>query len=111
MRGGLFGSFVISEFIKNRYNKDKPANLNFWRDSQGHEIDCLIEKGEKLTPIEIKSGKTINSEFFDGLKFWNDLSGNDSENSFLIYGGYEKQVRSGIKVIDWKSLSFVFPKS
>ena len=110
IRGNLFESFVISEFIKHCYNHDSRPNVYFWRDSQGHEVDCIIEKGEQLTPIEIKAGKTINSSFFKELHFWNELSGSDPSNSFLIYGGDQKQIRQGINVFGWQSLQAVFRK-
>ncbi|MFC1894607.1 ATP-binding protein [Candidatus Dependentiae bacterium] len=110
LRGNLFESFVLSEFIKNRYNKDLRPNLYFWRDNQGHEVDCIIEKGNNLTPIEIKISKTINSSFFDELKYWNEIAKSKPENAFLIYGGIEKRVRSGIKVFGWQSLNSVFSK-
>lgn len=110
LRGNLFESFVLSELIKNRYNLDKIPNLYFWRDSQGHEIDGLIEKGERLTPLEIKIGKTLNTSFFDGLNFWNKLSNSDPKNSFVIYGGKEKHERKKIRVLGWQSLTSVFDK-
>ncbi|MFH1644395.1 MAG: ATP-binding protein [bacterium] len=110
IRGHLFESFVLSELMKHRYNQDKNPNLYFWRDSQKHEIDCIFEKGEKLTPIEIKIGKTVNTSFFDGLKYWNDLSNNNPQNSFVIYGGKEKHVRQKIQVVGWQNLISVFGK-
>ena len=54
LRGGLFESFIISELCKAFYNKGHRPPLYFWRDQSGAEIDCLIEQGTKLTPIEIK---------------------------------------------------------
>ncbi|MBD3232074.1 DUF4143 domain-containing protein [Candidatus Dependentiae bacterium] len=111
LRGNLFESFVISEFIKNRYNRDLRPNLYFWRDKQGHEVDCIIEKGTRLTPIEIKVAKTLNASFFDELKYWNELAHSEAKNSFLIYGGKEKHVRFGIKAFGWQSLTSVFLKS
>ena len=110
LRGNLFESFVLSELIKNCYNNDLRPNLYFWRDSQGHEIDCIIEKGQKLTPIEIKVARTVNPSFFDELKYWNELSGSDVKNSFFIYGGKDKHIRSGIKVFGWQSLVSVVAK-
>lgn len=103
LRGGIFESFILSELIKNRINKKKSPNFYFWRDQHGHEVDCLIEN-EFLTPVEIKSAKTINSEFFEGLNYWNRLAKNTPENTFLIYGGNENQTRSYGKIISWKNL-------
>ena len=57
-----------------------------------------------LSPIEIKSGKTINTDFFEGLKYWNKLSKNIPENTFIIYAGNENQKRSLGNVLSWKNL-------
>jgi predicted AAA+ superfamily ATPase len=110
MRGNLFESFVLSECMKYQYNKDRRPNIYFWRDSQGHEIDGIIEQGLHLTPIEIKAGKTINASFFDGLTYWNNLSAADPQKSFLIYGGTEKQKRKGVNILGWQDLQDVFEK-
>ena len=76
MRGPLFESFVVSEFLKSRYNRGMPGYLYFWRDRSGNEVDLLLEQGEKLKPIEIKSGKTLNVDYFNGLKKWLALAEN-----------------------------------
>ncbi len=68
--------------------------LYYWRDSQGHEVDLLVEDGETLYPLEIKSGQTVNSFMFDGLNYWNKLVG--TENGMLCYGGSASCTRNGI---------------
>jgi len=110
MRGNLFESFVLSELMKHQFNIDRRPNIYFWRDSQGHEIDGVIEQGLELTALEIKAGKTINTNFFDGLNYWNTVSGSDPKKSFLIYGGNEKQARKGINILGWKNIHDVFGK-
>ncbi len=106
LRGNLFENFVISEITKQHYNKDVDPNLHFWRNQSGNEIDCIIEKGQNLTALEIKSGKTINSSFFDGLKYWQTLSKTSPKDSFLIYAGDENQKRSIANVVSWRDLKF-----
>lgn len=105
LRGGIFESFVISELMKAHYNAALTPKLFFWRDKQGHEIDCLIEKGLNLIPIEIKSGKTINQDFFENLDFFSALSDISQRNSYLIYGGDDDQKRSKAQVLSWKNLT------
>ena len=105
MRGHLFESFVISEIIKDFYNVDETPRIYFWRDNAGNEVDCIIDRGTDLIPVEIKSGKTINSSFFDGLNYWNALSKQDKSKSFVVYGGDENQKRTNGKVLGWKSIS------
>lgn len=107
-RGNLFESFVIAEFFKYRYNQSRRPNIYFWRDSHGHEIDGIIENGTALTPIEIKMGKTIAADWFDGLNYWNDLSKADPAKGFIVYGGEENYRRKTGRIVGWQSLSDVF---
>ena len=98
-RGAIFETFVISEFAKASFNAGIESPLYFWRDSQGHEVDLMIENGEKLFPIEIKSGQTVSSSLMDGLNYWKHLS--DTEDAMLIYGGDSSYERSGIMLRPW----------
>lgn len=45
MRGPLFETCVLSELLKKRNNRGLPANLYFWRDRAGNEVDVLCEEG------------------------------------------------------------------
>ncbi len=91
-RGNLFENLVVVEFLKKRYNKGKPNNLYFWRDNTGNEIDLIIDQGNNLVPIEIKSGKTISTEFMKGIRFWNKLT--RTEGGYIVYDGSMLQRRS-----------------
>lgn len=86
-----------------RYHAGLVPNAFFWRDSTGHEIDLLLEEGENLKAIEIKSGETINSDFFKGLKYYGNLSALSKEKRFLIYGGLKNYRRTAAKVLSWKN--------
>lgn len=65
-RGALFENFVISELLKRRYNQGLPSNLYFRRNNTGDEVDLVIEQGEQLIPVEIKSSQTFNTDFLAG---------------------------------------------
>lgn len=108
MRGGVFESFVLSNLMKNQLNNNKDPSLYFWRDQQGHEVDCILEQGSDLLPIEIKSGKTVSPDYFKGLNYWNKLSEASPDKSFLIYGGNSNQKRSNAQVLSWKDLDKIF---
>jgi len=106
MKGGLFESLVIGEFLKYRFNKARESNLYYWRDKAGHEIDCIIDTGpEGPVPVEIKSGRTVNEEFFKNITYWNNLSGNTPERSFVVYGGDNSQKRKTGRVISYNNLN------
>lgn len=103
-KGSLFENFVINEILKNQLNSNVQPKNYFWNAAGAHEVDLLLDQGGRLLPIEIKSGRTINSQFFDGLKYFQSLSGASPEESYLIYGGEEVQKRSIAKVMSWKNL-------
>lgn len=109
--GHLFENFVITEIMKSYYNKGTRPSIYFWRDSQGHELDVLIEEGSNLIPIEIKSSQTISSDYFDGLNYWNELAAANPENGYIIYAGKHVQQRSQGNVVNWQSIpDFSLPK-
>lgn len=105
MRGALFETWTLSELMKRRFNQGLMSNLYFWRDSQGHEVDVLIDQGDRLIPIEIKAGKTLVSDYFDGLKYWLTLSQEADVLPWLIYAGDQSQERSLAKVLSWRDIA------
>lgn len=100
-RGAVFEGYVISELLKNFLHRGEQPRLYFWRDATGHEIDCIIEQGEKRISLESKSGQTVVSDFFKMLLYWRDLSGDPHSPAALIYGGNKSFMRSGIGVYPW----------
>lgn len=103
LRGGIFESMIISDLYKNAFNADRLPRMYFWSDKTKHEVDCIMERGTALYSIEMKSGKTINADYFEGLSYWNTLSGGSATTSFIIYGGDENQKRSAGTVLSWRN--------
>lgn len=70
MDGAFFETYVVSEIIKSYYNAGKTLDLYYYRDIDKKEIDLLIEKGDKLYPIEVKKAKSPAhvDKNFDALK-------------------------------------------
>ncbi len=101
LRGGLFENLILSELIKKRFNNGLRNNCYFWRDNKGVEIDCIIENGDLLIPVEIKSGDTYNKDFFKNINYWNTLPDNYVENSFVIYGGDTSRDTKEGKLLSW----------
>jgi predicted AAA+ superfamily ATPase len=103
-RGAIFESFVVSELIKNALHRGEEPNLYFWRDSTGHEIDILIDHGQELVSVEVKSGQTVTGDFFKGLRFWRKLLNDPSAPTALVYGGDRSFRREGVTVYSWLDL-------
>lgn len=103
-RGALFETLVIGEFVKRRYNAGQPADLYFWRDNVGTEIDLLYEQKGKLQPIEIKSGATFSSDWLTPIRKWQAYAGDEAKTPWVIYGGDASYQRKGTRVTAWKDL-------
>ncbi len=103
-RGALFENLVTTEFIKARFNRGLSPDIYFWRDSKGLEVDLLLQNGETLQPVEIKSGQTIASDFFDSLKKWGKLSGRGDKPAWLVYGGDREMQNGNVTIIPWHGL-------
>lgn len=84
--GALYENFIISEIRKAYYHAGMAPSIYYWRESNGTEIDCIIEKGNNsIMAVEIKGGATFNKDY---LKNLNRLP--DSEISiekYLIHPG------------------------
>lgn len=102
LRGALFENWVVSELLKERFNQAQDANLFFWRDNHGLEVDVLLESGGHLMPIEIKSGATVAADWFRGLERWCRLAGSVATTPRLIYGGNERWHRHGVEILPWR---------
>jgi predicted AAA+ superfamily ATPase len=105
LRGSLFETFIVMEILKERLNSGKKSNLYYFRDNIGNEIDLILDYGNYVIPIEIKLGKTINSDFLKGLNYYYKLNPSIKGKGYLIYGGDDKQFRGNVNIIGYKKLS------
>lgn len=104
MRGAIFEGFVVAEFLKQFLNNGLSPDLYFWRDSQGNEVDVLVETAGKIIPVEIKSGETVASDFFKGIGYWKKLNEPQKVPTALIYAGNESFSRSETMIYSWQQL-------
>jgi predicted AAA+ superfamily ATPase len=103
-RGALFETFVVSELIKRQYNQGQNADLYFWRDSAGNEIDLLLDTPQGLQAIEIKSGSTFASDWIKGFKVWERNTQVNTLIPRIIYGGTDSYDREGHQVMGWPDI-------
>lgn len=104
LRGGLFENMVIGEFLKRGFNEGNRPSFTFWRDSNGNEVDLLMNKGDHTDAVEIKSGQTYSADFFKNLKYWGKLSGEDKVHRQVVYGGSQHRSTSEGELIPWSML-------
>ena len=85
LKGQLFETFVVSEYMKMFYNQGSDAPLYFYRENSGLEIDLIIQNGASLIPVEIKSANVINPNMISNIKLL--AKSMDYKSPILIYGG------------------------
>ncbi len=104
LRGAIFENFIIGEYLKIKRHQGASPNIYFWKDNSGNEVDLLIDNGGRLTAVEIKSGTTINQDFFKNLLKFKKFSGITSKDCYLIYGGEQSLPRQNAQVLSWRDL-------
>jgi predicted AAA+ superfamily ATPase len=104
--GALFENLILNEIIKYHYHMGKRPSIYYWRESNGTEIDCIVEKNDgTLIAIEIKGGSTFNKDFLKSLKNFPIENPNLETSKILLFAGDENSMVSGIRITNWKSLS------
>ncbi len=113
LRGAIFESWVVSEIYKTGAHRGTQPNLFHYREARGPAIDLLVEQGPQLAAVEIKSGATINEDFFKNLKrFANRMESAGQTGplqSYIVYGGDTPQKRSHAQVLPWRQVSEIHP--
>jgi uncharacterized protein len=108
LRGALFETLVVNEFLKARWNGGDRSLLYYWRDHVGTEVDLVLERGNQLAAVEIKSGITVATDAFGALRTWHKYATQrgrfDAVHLGLVYGGEDAFVREGVSVLPWAQL-------
>jgi predicted AAA+ superfamily ATPase len=104
LRGALFENLVVADALKQRLHAGKPNNLYFYRDSKANEVDLIAEYGHQIDAIEIKSARTIGSDFAKGLKHLQKQKVSLRKQT-IVYGGATEQTRSQIHYQPWNSFT------
>lgn len=67
MRGGLYENFVLVELLKEAHARNIPAEFRFFRTKTGDEVDIVVDLGDRIVPVEVKSSTTFRTDFLHGL--------------------------------------------
>ena len=102
LRGAIFENWVVTERMKTFLNAGSEPPLYFWRDSKGHEVDLVLDRGTLLDPVEVKSGATFDPSFLDGLRHFASLQ--NELRGEVIYGGATSFTFAGFTVTSWKDI-------
>ena len=106
-KGAIFENYVILELYKNHKAKGAKWNYYFWRDSNQHEIDLLIENGNELHLIEMKASLTVKSEHIKALHFLDSYLTDFSLSHSLVNFYDTSQPRSKELIVSWEDAGLI----
>jgi predicted AAA+ superfamily ATPase len=106
--GGLFENFIVSEVKKRLNNRgDLGRTIYFWNTQKNpknseepYEIDLILDEGNLLKTIEIKSASKLDTAWFSAsekLRPFTDIK------KYVIYTGETQETSAGI-ALNWRDL-------
>ncbi len=96
--GSLFENLIIAEIIKQQLHNGQRPSAYYWRESNGNEIDCIIEHSpQHISAIEIKAGESFTKDFLKNLKKLPDT--NIKIDKLLIYNGHDSFEHNNINIL------------
>lgn len=102
--GGLFENLVVVEALKARWNRGEDADLYYFRDQRGFEIDLLYSRHRNLIPMEIKAARSFNRDFLKNLRHFSTWSDRIQPGA-LIYAGEARQKVGEIELLPFTDVN------
>lgn len=128
MRGPLFKTWCVAEVLKTSLYRRLDAQLFFWRDKIGSEVDLLIDHPNGAQTVAFKAGQTVAGDWFNAQRKYEALraaagkapghtplhtatpASNGSPalpnatapRPLLVYGGQQPQVREVADIVPWR---------
>lgn len=104
-KGILFEHAVILELIRRIRVLNKNYKIYYWRTSGGAEVDCVIDLGSELIPIEIKSSKNIALSELKGLESFIKDYGKQVKRAYVVsMDGKKEKITNKITRVPWDEL-------
>lgn len=100
-KGAIVETFAVNEMMKSRLNKGKNANLTFFRDNKGFEIDTIADWKHSFA-IEIKSTIEADKKLSKNLQQYLSLCESDGCKGAVFYLGELTCRINGIDYVSWR---------
>lgn len=99
-KGAAVETMAVSELLKSRYNEGRKANLTFFRDKNGFEVDTIADWKHTFA-IEIKSNSETGKKMASNVKKYVELRP-DGAKPQIYYLGDLTCVINDVQYISWK---------
>ncbi len=98
-KGAVVETAAVSELLKKRYNDAKKANLTYYRDKNGFEVD-IITDWKKNYAIEVKSRADTEKKLSSSVKTYVGLRSDKVQGSVFYLGDVACEI-NGVKYVPW----------
>lgn len=99
-KGAVVETMAVSELLKKRYNEGKKAELTFYRDTSGLEIDAIADWKHTFA-IEIKSNSDAEKKLSAGIRKYVSMRPDDIQGCVYYLGDLSCEI-NGIQYLSWK---------
>jgi hypothetical protein len=94
---------VVSGWVKAFYHRGERPELYFWRSRGGIEVDLLVDRNNRLSPVEVKATATVLPGHTDSLNRWRELAGNQASEGVIVSMTREPFNLKGCRVLPWSA--------
>lgn len=84
LAGQILEGLVLGEIIRNFYHRGEIPRIFWWRTSYGEEVDFVIEKENRIVPLEVKMTTRAGKEMIKSLISFGKLFSKKVDKSYLI---------------------------
>lgn len=100
LRGALYENMLVADIHKSVLHQSLRAELYFYRDSHGQEVDLLVRQGNRMLPIEIKSAATFIPAFTKGIERFKALGAVNTEPGVVLFNGEKTHSIHGVRIFN-----------
>lgn len=100
--GNIMENMLMAELYKRHTHRGQRPSFYFLRDSNGNEIDLVVEKSGQLRLIELKAAKTFNTRMFSGMANWKKVSDLSVSDSTVVYLGEQTFNTEHGNLVPWR---------
>ena len=104
-KGRLFEHAVILEIIRRIRSLNLGYKVYYWRTAAGAEVDCVIDTGTEVIPVEIKSGGNVRLSELKGLQSFIETYRKLVKQAFVVTAGrLPEKLNDMITAVPWRYL-------
>ena len=99
-KGAVIETMAVSELLKLRFNKGRKAELTYFRDSNGFEVDVIAD-WHKTYALEIKSDSETEKKLSANVRKYMELRESEIKGYVYYLGDITCDIND-IKYVSWK---------